>query len=363
MQIPVNAPGFENREPVLEISGFWSRPRLIIDGLPAPKGSKRGQFILRRNDGVEVVARFVNANFLDPIPHVVIDERPFVVAEPMKWYQWLWVGLPVLLVFIGGALGGLIGGAAAGLNGRVFRSTRQGIVKYVSTGIISAIAVAAFLMSATLFTQAIRTIVVNQPKEFTSTAGGFSIMTPFTLKESTQSADTAIGQIDFHMFLAESGNVAYMVGYSDYPAEIVQQSNPEQMLDGGRDCAAANLKGQVISEDKLTLDTHPGREFTINATANNLAVTVQARMYLVENRLYQIMLVTPKSEFNRTEADSFLKSFKLLQPTGAPAGIIKPTGKPSAIRGPYDPQAAAPKDIAAALAKAKADNKHILLSS
>lgn len=313
MQITVNAHGFENREPILEISGLWSSPKLIQDGVPAPKGPKRGQYVLRRNDGVEVVARFINANFLDPIPNVVIDERPYVVAEPMKWYQWLWVGLPVMLVFAGGALGGLIGGAATGINGRVFRSTQHNLTKYLATGLISLIAVVAFLVSATLFTQTLRSLAVSQPQEFTSKSGGFSVMTPATLKESTQSTDTAIGPIDIHTFLAEVGNRAYVVGYSDYPAEIMRQSDPEQILDGSRDGAADNLKGQVISENSLTLDNHPGREFVINATAqNNLKMTVKARIYLVKNRLYQVMLATPQNEFNPSDADAFLKSFKLL---------------------------------------------------
>ncbi|MBP7688077.1 MAG: hypothetical protein KA765_09220 [Thermoflexales bacterium] len=281
--------------------------------MPAPKGPKRGQFLLRRNDGVEVVARFIKGYFLDPIPTVVIDEHPYVVAEPMKWYQWLWVGLPVLLVFSGGALGGLIGGAATGINGRVFRSTQQTVAKYLITGLISIIAIVAFLMSATLFTQTLRSLAVSQPQAFTSKSGGFSVMTPATLKESTQSADTAIGQIDMHTFLAEVGNRAYIVVYADYPAEIMQQSDPEQILDGGRDGAADNLKGQILSENTLTLDNHPGREFVINATAqDNLEMTVQARLYLVKNRLYQIMLAAPQSEFKSSDADAFLKSFKLL---------------------------------------------------
>lgn len=313
MQYPVNTPGFENRQLLIETGGLWSGPKIWIDGGPAPKGPKRGQFLLRRNDGTEVIAQLRNINFLDPIPQIVINGKPIRVVEALKWYHWVWSGLPLLLVLIGGALGGLFGGIAIVVNSRVFRSNQSIFAKYLLTGIVSIIAGAVFFGAATVFNVAIRGFTFSSPQEFKSEAGGFSVVTPLTLKESVQSVDTELGKLDIHIFTAERGDTAFVVGYSDYPQEIIQLSDPDQMLDGGRDGAAANVNGKVIAEDKITLNNYLGRDLVINGIAENgQEMTIQAYMFLVENRLYQVMVVAPKGELNSSEAGNFLRSFRLL---------------------------------------------------
>ena len=71
--------------------------------------------------------------------------------EPkLQWYQHVWTALPFLLVVTGGIIGGACGGAAWGLNQQVFRKTKDPVLRYVWTGLISAGAVAAYLVVALL---------------------------------------------------------------------------------------------------------------------------------------------------------------------------------------------------------------------
>ena len=155
MQQYVHAEGFEGRQLVVESAGFFSGPRLMLDGQPAPKGPKRGQLLLRRNDGSDVIAQ-LRGVFVDPIPQVTIDGKTIKIVEPLPWYVWLWGGLPILLLFVGGALGGGLGAAAMMINGRVFRTDMHGALKFAITGAISLVAVLLFFTLAIVLNQAFR---------------------------------------------------------------------------------------------------------------------------------------------------------------------------------------------------------------
>ena len=75
----------------------------------------------------------------------------------MPWYVWVWSGLPLVLLFMGGALGGGLGAAAMTLNGRIFRANIHTGLKFAFTGLISLMATFGFLALAIIINQAIRT--------------------------------------------------------------------------------------------------------------------------------------------------------------------------------------------------------------
>lgn len=155
MQHYVNAEGFEGRQLVVQSAGVFSGPRLMLDGQPAPKGPKRGQLLLRRNDGVDVIAQ-LRGVFVDPIPQVTIDGKTIKIAEPLPWYVWVWSGLPIVLLFMGGALGGGLGAAAMMINGRIFRADMHGALKFAITGAISLVTTLVFFTLAIILNQALR---------------------------------------------------------------------------------------------------------------------------------------------------------------------------------------------------------------
>lgn len=79
----------------------------------------------------------------------MIGEEVIELAPPLKWYQYLWIGLPLILVFVGGGLGGVIGVIAASSNGWVFRSNRSTAAKYILSALISIAAVIVYLIVST----------------------------------------------------------------------------------------------------------------------------------------------------------------------------------------------------------------------
>jgi hypothetical protein len=155
MQHYVNAEGFEGRQLIVESAGWFSGPRLLLDGQPAPKGPKRGQLLLRRNDGVDVIAQ-LRGVFVDPIPQVTVDGKTIKIAEPLPWYVWVWSGLPLVLLFMGGALGGGLGAMAMTINGRVFRADMHSALKFAITGAISLVTALVFFALAIVLTQVFR---------------------------------------------------------------------------------------------------------------------------------------------------------------------------------------------------------------
>ena len=152
-----------------------------------------------------------------------------------------------------------------------------------------------------------------KPQEFKSEAGRFSVMAPVVLKETTQTQETAAGKVVCHLYLGNLGGLGYGVAYSDYPEEGVRKSDPEKILDGGRNGAVSNVNGKLVIETKIALEGNPGRELVIDAKdASQGDLTIKARLFLVGNRLYVVMAAAKKGQVGFKEMDQFLQSFKLL---------------------------------------------------
>ncbi len=156
MTYPVNAPSFLNQPVTLKPSGLLSGAKIMQNDQPAPKGDKRGTFLLTQDDGTQVTASLKQGKFLDPLPSVVIGEEVYAVAEPVSWYWWFWAVLPFALVGVGGLLGGLCGATAAIINTRLVRREMNGVLKFLLLGFISLTAVVVYFLLAMLFTSMMR---------------------------------------------------------------------------------------------------------------------------------------------------------------------------------------------------------------
>lgn len=155
MGYKVNIPGFEGQDIEVKTS-FWSGPKLLVNGQPASKGSKRGEMLLQSNDGTQVIAKWKPRFMGLDVPQLIVDDKVINLVEPLKWYQWIWSGLPIVLVFVGGALGAIAGIIGFTINAKVFRTEMNGILKYVVSGAVSILAVVVYFIAAMLFTALIR---------------------------------------------------------------------------------------------------------------------------------------------------------------------------------------------------------------
>ena len=158
MEIPIVHDRIKGQRIVLRTAGFFSGAKLFLNG-NAIKG-KRGKYVLRDGQGKEFTVK-VKANIFDPIPKLDIDGEQIQLARPLAWYENLWMGLPIILIFIGGALGALVGVSATYSSSRIFRSDRKTPAKYLLTGLISVASVIVFFAIAVVIQLLVHGMPVN----------------------------------------------------------------------------------------------------------------------------------------------------------------------------------------------------------
>jgi hypothetical protein len=152
MNYPVTLTGFEGQRVEVVPPGLVSGAKLLVNGQPAAAGPKRGQMLLLRDDGSQVIATWKPSALGFDVPKLVVDNQVVTVAVPLKWYQWAWAALPILLVFLGGAIGALCGIVGFSVNARIFRSGMNGVAKFAVTAVVSVVALAAYFVLAVLVT-------------------------------------------------------------------------------------------------------------------------------------------------------------------------------------------------------------------
>jgi hypothetical protein len=146
MRIEVHHPAFKRQHLSVETaSSVFSGPKLLLNGAVVKK--KKGRYPVTSDSGAEKLVQ-MRYNLVDPVPTLKIDEQTVNLLEPLQWYEYAWSGLPILLIFAGGALGGLVGGAATIANGRIFRSNRGQLAKYGLAGMTTMSAVVLFFVLA-----------------------------------------------------------------------------------------------------------------------------------------------------------------------------------------------------------------------
>ena len=153
----------------------------------------------------------------------------------------------------------------------------------------------------------------DKPKnvKFISESGKFSVIFPENPVEQTHKIDAPGAPLNFHLFIVDQKDRAFLSGYVDYPTGTVTDKNVQAVLDGIRDGNVKGVKGKLFSEKKITFNKkhYPGREVLIEFSDAKL--TYRGRFFLVGDRLYQVIATGP-SEFTKGEiVDSYLNSFQL----------------------------------------------------
>jgi hypothetical protein len=147
-------------------------------------------------------------------------------------------------------------------------------------------------------------------KDFISPDGRFTVQFPGTPKQASQTQTTKLGPLDAKVFLLELPDGLYAVWYVDYPREALARNRPDELLDGARDGAVANVKGKLAGETKITQNGFPGRELRIEVTTRKGVAAATVRLYFVKERLYQAIVVMDKAREAQTEIRKFLDSFR-----------------------------------------------------
>jgi hypothetical protein len=143
-----------------------------------------------------------------------------------------------------------------------------------------------------------------------SKKGLFSITFPGEPGYSVEDVETAVGKLKMHTYLYEKSNdAAYMVAYIDYPADMVEESDNDVLLDAALDGA---LSSWGINVDKAKKETtwHSGYK-GIFCKESNGDTYAAYEVVLKGARLYQIAILQYGKSIGKKELSTFYDSFKM----------------------------------------------------
>ena len=92
------------------LRNFWTgSAKAFLNGVQMKRLKEKGNpFQIDLRNG-ETKKMYIKLNGIDFAPKVVIDDKEILLAPKIKPYQYLIVGIPLILMFIGGAFGALFG--------------------------------------------------------------------------------------------------------------------------------------------------------------------------------------------------------------------------------------------------------------
>jgi hypothetical protein len=157
---------------------------------------------------------------------------------------------------------------------------------------------------------------VPKPKVFTNKLGKYSINFPKTPTEQKNMMPIEnMGECELVMHIAEmNDNFAYFASYIDFPKDVVDAAvqngslNIDDVLDGTVKGVFESQGAAPESQEFTTVQKHRA----LFAKGKSEAFDIQVLVLLVDNRLYQIMMLkdTPIED---KESKAFFNSFKLLK--------------------------------------------------
>jgi hypothetical protein len=133
-------------------------------------------------------------------------------------------------------------------------------------------------------------------------------LVPKTPDYSVKDVPSDVGVLKMHQYLMDYGEYAFLLTYTDYPKTLTDSKTSEQILE---DVVKGSVgDGQMLRKTDLTIDTFPGKEYI----ARKADFSLKGRVFLVNQRLYQLISVYPpgKADALSSDVEEFLRSFRLL---------------------------------------------------
>ena len=159
------------------------------------------------------------------------------------------------------------------------------------------------ILAFSLAAQAQDYVYVNSDKNF-------SIRFPAEPETGKEVVSTELGDLDMYTIMYEASDVkVYMLAYTDYPADLVSTSDADVLLDGAKEGSLGSFGISTPSYEKsINFDGYPGKYF--EAEGNDMHVAY--KLILVENRLYQIVILQLSNPISDSDIEGFIETFKLL---------------------------------------------------
>jgi hypothetical protein len=157
--------------------------------------------------------------------------------------------------------------------------------------------------------KAVAPVAVEAAEKYSSADGKFKINFEGKPTVSNQKVPTEVGDIEVHMFIYEkSATEIFLVGYSDYPSELIKKSNVAEVIKGAQSGVVSELKAKITEEKNINVGGNDGIWFR----ANSDQYYITYKLFLCKNRLYQIGMVRDGSHVTDETAKGFMDTFELV---------------------------------------------------
>jgi len=146
----------------------------------------------------------------------------------------------------------------------------------------------------------------------------FKFSMPGNSTFTSQPTLTAVGTVDFNMYLLDRGNVAWFATYTDFPENHIKRNNPIDLLNSSYNGVITKISDRKeIKKDFYKLSGYDALKADLEGIMeiNGQPYNVHYRgiLALVNNRLYQIYSLAVGTGYNEQDANYFEESFKLIK--------------------------------------------------
>jgi hypothetical protein len=147
-------------------------------------------------------------------------------------------------------------------------------------------------------------------KTFVSNDKAFTVHFPTEPNRESDVLNPPSGKVELIQYTSKHKDILYAVMYGDYSSNALVGMTSEQLLDNARNGAVENVQGKLLSEVIISKGNYPGREITVKVEPNTV---LTAQIILKENRVYQLLVVTPSDKLFTSQRREFFDSFKILR--------------------------------------------------
>lgn len=131
---------------------FSGKATLKQNGIPVDRSNEKGKPFLLKSSTGEVIKAVPKVNYPDISAQALeINGTKHIMANKLKWYEYIIGGLPFFAVLGGGAIGGAIGGATTFVNYAFFRENTTALNKYLKVIGVNLLCVLVYLLIGGLF--------------------------------------------------------------------------------------------------------------------------------------------------------------------------------------------------------------------
>jgi hypothetical protein len=156
MQWHFALPGSSTPSCRLEKSFWLGQLKLWCQGREVPRSKEKGKpFLIRGSDGSQARVH-VKGNGWDYVPRLEVDGLRVLLDRPLSTLEYVVGGIPLLLMFLGGAIGGATGAIGTVYNYRVLRATASIPMKALGLVGVTGLSFLTYLVVAALFQVLIR---------------------------------------------------------------------------------------------------------------------------------------------------------------------------------------------------------------